>query len=84
MREERIQLRPNWYPDGPYLDSVCIHCRRKVKWTGANSGVTWTPVGEPPAEWSEGDRRSDWSTCWSNEVRRSTYSGHEPWEAIPA
>lgn len=83
MRQQPIQLRLNYYPDGPYQESPCIHCRRMLKHTGAHSGVTWTPVDEPPLVWSESYRRSDWSTCWSNEVSRAAYSGHEPWEAIP-
>lgn len=78
MIQETIQLRSNWYPDGPYLDSPCVHCRRLLKWTGAHGGVTWTPVQ------IDKSLSSDWSTCWENEVSRSAYGGHEPWEAIPS
>lgn len=78
MREERTQLRPNHYPDGPYLESPCIHCRVMLKHSGATSGTTWIPVDTPPD-----GRPREWWTCWSNEVKPSVYGGHEPWEATP-
>lgn len=78
MRQERLQLRPNHYPDGPYYESVCIWCKQRLKHTGAWSGTTWIPVATPPD-----GRPRDWWTCWSNEVARATYGQHEPWEAIP-
>lgn len=75
MIVERIQLRPNYYPDGPYLNSPCIHCGLLLKHTGAWSGTTWVPVdpGDSPHP----------DTCYSNEVQRSTFGQHEPWEAVP-
>lgn len=82
MIDDRIELRPNHYPDGPYLNSPCIHCQQMLKHTGAWSGVTWSPV-EPSKDLSPRQQETEWSTCYSNEVARATYGGHEPWEAIP-
>lgn len=73
---ERVRLRPNYYPDGPYLDSTCIHCRFPITHTGAWSGTTWVPAHPTPF------RHPD--TCYGNEVARAAYGQHEPWEAIPA
>lgn len=77
MIQERIQLRPNHYPDGPYLESPCIHCTLLLKHTGATSGTTWVPVAP------EGQAAIHPDTCYSNEVARAAYGQHEPWEAIP-
>lgn len=75
MRSDAPAFRSNWYPSGVYLDSLCVWCGRMLRHTGANSGVTWSPI--VPLGYA-----GDWSTCLSNEVGRAAYSGHEPWEAI--
>ena len=78
MSRFELQLRPNHYPDGPYLESPCIHCGQLLKHTGATSGTTWIPAITP-----EDGRPREWWTCWSNEVARAAYGQHEPWEARP-
>ncbi len=81
MRREREQIRPNWYPDGPYHDSPCIHCGLMLEHNGSTSGTTWVP--EMMKRLDPLGRPSVWWTCWSNEVDRGVFGQHEPFQAIP-
>lgn len=78
LYRDRIQLRPNHYPDGPYLDSPCIHCRQMLRHTGATSGTTWVPADSEFPHHKSGHP----DTCDANEVGVSAFGQHEPWEAI--
>lgn len=78
---ERLQIRPNWYGNGPYHESPCIHCGLTLRWTGATSGTTWVPTLMDTLD--PNGRPSVWWTCWSNEVERGAFGQHEPFQAIP-